>query len=117
MFVKRNAENEIILISKVSIPGIADELIENDAYELVDFLQEEHEITPVVEFRRSDRDLIRVLEDVIDLLTVKGIIQFTDLPKAAQQKLLSRQNIRHRIASLDLLSDDPDAETVNLDMK
>lgn len=116
MFVKRNAENEIILISKVCIPGIADEPIDDDAYELVDFLQDEQANTPVVEFKRSDRDLIRVLEDVIDLLTVKGIIQFTDLPKAAQQKLLSRQTIRHRIATLDLLSDDPDAETVNLDI-
>jgi hypothetical protein len=116
MFVKRNAQNEIILISKISIPGIVDELIDDDSYELVDFLDEEHENTPVVEFKRSDRDLIRVLEDVIDLLTVKGVIQFTDLPKAAQEKLLSRQNIRHRIATLDLLSDDPDTETINLDM-
>lgn len=116
MFVKRNAHNEIVLVSKERIAGVAEEFLDDDSYELVEFIQNEQENSPVVEFKRSDKDLIRVLEDVIDLLTLKGIIQFTDLPEAAQQKLLSRQHIRHRIATLDLVSDNPDEETVNLDL-
>lgn len=116
MFVKRNANAEIVLISKECIPGVAEEYVEPDSQALVDFMQYAKKHSPVVEFQKSDQDLIRVLEDVIDLLTAKGIIQFTDLPQAAQQKLLSRQDIRHRIATLDLVSDNPDDETVNLSL-
>lgn len=42
----------------------------------------------------SDPDLARVLEDVIDLLIDKGLIQFTELPPAAQRKLLTRRSLR-----------------------
>lgn len=42
----------------------------------------------------SDQDMMRVLEDLIDLLTEKRLIQFTELPMAAQKKLLSRKFVR-----------------------
>ncbi|MFD1384862.1 hypothetical protein ACFQ45_15950 [Rhodanobacter aciditrophus] len=42
----------------------------------------------------SDQDMMRVLEDLIDLLSEKRIIQFTELPLAAQKKLLSRKWVR-----------------------
>jgi hypothetical protein len=35
-----------------------------------------------------------VLEDVIDVLITRGVIQFTDLPEAAQSKLLERRETR-----------------------
>lgn len=41
-----------------------------------------------------DLDLVRVLEDVIDLLVVRGVFRFTDLPESAQQKLLYRKTMR-----------------------
>lgn len=43
---------------------------------------------------QSDLALVRVLEDLIDTLIEKGLIQFTDLPPAAQAKLLSRRETR-----------------------
>lgn len=42
----------------------------------------------------SDQDMMRVLEDLIDLLTEKHLIHFTELPMAAQKKLLSRKFVR-----------------------
>lgn len=42
----------------------------------------------------SDSEMMRVLEDLIDLLTEKRLIQFTELPMAAQKKLLSRKWVR-----------------------
>ncbi|MGO3344045.1 MAG: hypothetical protein ACTIM4_01855 [Marinomonas sp.] len=42
----------------------------------------------------SDNDMMRVIEDLIDLLSAKRIIQFTELPMAAQKKLLSRKWVR-----------------------
>ena len=38
--------------------------------------------------------MIRIVEDLIELLIQKNLIMFTDLPNAAQQKILMRNQIR-----------------------
>lgn len=43
---------------------------------------------------QTDTAMARVLEDLIDTLIARGLIQFTDLPQAAQAKLLSRRQTR-----------------------
>ena len=49
----------------------------------------------------SDSDMMRILEDLIDLLSEKRLIQFTELPLAAQKKLLSRKWVRNVHSSTD----------------
>lgn len=50
-------------------------------------------------FARLDADFVRVLEDVIDTLIAKNVLNITDLPAEAQAKLFSRKNFReHRAA-------------------
>ena len=48
----------------------------------------------------SDLELVRVLEDLIAVLIDKRIIMLTDLPKAAQQKLAHRYELRSRLGDL-----------------
>ena len=48
-------------------------------------------------FGRLDADFVRVIEDVIDTLIVKNIINITDLPEQAQAKLFARKSYRERI--------------------
>ena len=48
----------------------------------------------------SDLELVRVLEDLIAVLIDKRIIMLTDLPKAAQQKLAHRYDLRSQLADL-----------------
>ena len=43
---------------------------------------------------QSDAEFIRVLEDLISVLLDKHVLLLTDLPPAAQEKLLHRQKIR-----------------------
>jgi hypothetical protein len=58
---------------------------------------------------QSDTGLARVLEDVIDVLINRGVIQFTDLPDQAQQKLLERRQTRASLANrLQLLPEEGD---------
>ena len=45
----------------------------------------------------ADADFIRVLEDVIDLLIDKAVIQFTELPDPVQNKLLNRRRYREEL--------------------
>jgi hypothetical protein len=48
----------------------------------------------------SDLEIIRVLEDLIDVLIGKGVIVLTDLPEAAQAKLAERRNLRSHLSDL-----------------
>lgn len=49
----------------------------------------------------ADADFIRVLEDVIDLLIHKSVIQFTELPNPVQKKLLNRRRYREELRNSD----------------
>lgn len=59
------------------------------------------------EFTRLDADLIRVIEDVVDVLIDRGLLRLTDLPADAQRKLLTRKGARARLKQgLNLLGSD-----------
>jgi hypothetical protein len=50
-------------------------------------------------FGRLDADFVRVIEDVIDTLILRNIINITDLPDRAQAKLFARKSFRERAGS------------------
>lgn len=54
----------------------------------------------------SDQSMVRVLEDLIDTLIGKNLISFTDLPDAAQAKLLERRSLRRSVNALNLFRND-----------
>lgn len=56
-------------------------------------------------FARLDADFIRVLEDVIEALTDRHVINITDLPDVVQGKLFERRSFRGRRSqrALDLI--------------
>jgi hypothetical protein len=47
-------------------------------------------------FARLDADFVRVIEDVIDTLIARHVINITDLPDQAQAKLFARKSFRDR---------------------
>ncbi len=56
---------------------------------------------------KMDAQFIRVLEDLIDVLVAKGVINLTDLPPEALAKLNQRRRARRRLrGALDLIEDD-----------
>ena len=59
-------------------------------------------------FASLDADFIRVIEDVIDTLISKNVINITDLPVEAQTKLFGRKGYRERATkdALKLFGDD-----------
>jgi hypothetical protein len=58
-------------------------------------------------FSGLDAEFIRVMEDLIDVLTDKNLLRITDLPAEAQRKLLARKDMRKRMkGALDLIGDD-----------
>ena len=96
--------------------GVIDSLHRDRSGGAVEFLDDLHpEVQAFVgrapadaeDFGRLDADFVRVIEDVIDTLIVKNIINITDLPGEAQAKLFARKTFRERVSrnSLRLYSD------------
>lgn len=80
IYVSRDADGRVVGISATPAPGyVAADLQDPDV---------------IAFMAASDLDLVRVLEDLIDLLTAKGVIRFTDLPSDAQRKLTARKSTR-----------------------
>jgi hypothetical protein len=106
MYIKRDRLGQICACSKTPEDDML-EHINDDAAELQEFLQRLK--TPQqVSLEQSDQSMARVLEDVINLLVDKGTIRFTDLPDAAQQKLLNRRELRDQRQGINLLDDGDD---------
>ncbi|MHA1597385.1 MAG: tryptophan synthase subunit beta like protein [Alphaproteobacteria bacterium] len=112
-FVKRNAEGKILAIYGSAIQDGLHEIRADDV-ELIEFLAKgDPDAVAQKEMIESDLGLARVLEDLIDLLIEKGTFRFTDLPDAAQRKLLSRRGLRKEFAYVETLfgkQDDGDSE-------
>jgi hypothetical protein len=61
------------------------------------------------ELLRSDLEMIRVYEDLTDILINKRIVVLTDFPPAAQEKLMRRKRLRSSLSAI------TDALTQNVD--
>lgn len=105
MFIKRDMHGRIVGVCEIQ-SGEFNEHVTQDSSELLLFLKGKSKDLSINPLESSDTDLARVLEDLIDILTERGIIHFTDLPTAAQTKLNSRQAIRKIKNSLDLLDNE-----------
>jgi hypothetical protein len=103
-YVKRDEAGQIISVS-LSQESEEQEFIDADNAQLAAFFEDAR--ASADSLRESDSDLVRVLEDLIEMLTAKGIILFTELPESAQQKILLRKQLRKdRSNALDLLGDE-----------
>ena len=65
------------------------------------------------ELRHSDLGMVRVYEDLIEILIRKHHISITELPLAAQEKFLRRKELRAAVSSLTSLLDS-DVDTTPL---
>ncbi|MFP4252569.1 MAG: tryptophan synthase subunit beta like protein [Guyparkeria sp.] len=103
--MKRDPSGEIVAIGREPEPGMAEEVAFGDPG-VQRFLDPSRGAEPeaVAEaLQRSDAELVRVVEDLAHLLIEKGVIKFTELPTAAQRKLLDRRRLRRDRKALDLI--------------
>jgi hypothetical protein len=54
----------------------------------------------LAKLKNSDLELVRVLEDLVDVLVNRGVIRYTDLPEAARNKLYARADARTKLDGL-----------------
>jgi len=101
-YVSRNAGGQVSGIFLNSQPN-ATEFLPNDHPDILMFfggtLPENMDRAALSNLSLSDLGLIRVIEDVVDLLIHKNIFTFTELPEKTREKILNRKGARSRLAS------------------
>jgi hypothetical protein len=94
-YVRRNPQGEVTSLHRHAEAGTS-EFLSDDHAEVRAFLGQPSGGDSGEGFARLDADFVRVLEDVIDTLVAKNLINITDLPPEAQAKLFSRKSFRER---------------------
>jgi hypothetical protein len=98
----RNADGTIRSLSRE--PQAGSETLDERSSDVQQFLKSGPDEPS---FDAADADFVRVIEDLIDTLILKNVIRHTDLPAAAQRKLMLRKGLRNRMqGALNLLGDD-----------
>jgi hypothetical protein len=103
-YVRRDAQGALLSLHRQA-EGDATAWLADDDAQVLAFLGRQQ----AGGFQQLDADFIRVLEDLIDLLIDKRVINMTDLPAAARDKLAARRGHRRPTAlhALNLLGDAP----------
>lgn len=99
-YVMRNASGLIIAVLSEEVEGA--EMVSSNDPGLQTFLQSDSpEQRAQRELMESDFALIRVIEDLINVLIENGAIRFTDFPEPVQKKLLARSGLRKEFSYVD----------------
>ena len=109
-YVQRNQAGSIVSLTALPVSDKDQFVLPSDP-EVIHFLS--HPMVgdiksekPAMELFAADLKMIRVVEDLIDLLTAKGIIMFSELPAVAQEKILCKKTVREQFTSSDILVDE-----------
>lgn len=98
-YVARDKEGSIVAIFDRPHPA-APEMMNEDDPELVAFVTGGKTDEALRSYlQESEGDLLRILEDLINVLIENNLVLLTDFPDHAQRKLMRRQGIRQKLQS------------------
>lgn len=105
-YVERNQQGKIVSVRRdANMPGMEFKQSVDD--EILEFLGREETNDSLIRLLAStDVGVMRILEDLINLLVNKNIIMSTEFPEDAQKKLRQRQQMRQRISKETFIVDD-----------
>ncbi len=95
IYVERNEQGNITSLSLTS--STTNEEISVGSPELIEFIKHApncDELTSLV-LNRLDLDMVRVIEDLLDIMIDRDLLRFTDLPIPVQDKLMFKRKIRN----------------------
>ena len=105
-YVQRDAQGALVRVEAIAFTE-STETLPADHHEIQAWYANEVVETSLAQLKQSDLEMIRVLDDLIQVLTSKGVIRITDLPPAAQAKFLERTQARAALGGLsELINDD-----------
>ena len=105
-YVQRDQYNALVRVEAQAFSE-ATETLPADHHEIQAWFADDQIENSLKQLKSSDLEMIRVLDDLIHVLTSKGVIRITDLPPAAQAKFLERTQARAALGGLsELINDD-----------
>jgi hypothetical protein len=107
-YVQRNTEGQLMRVEAEAYAD-ATETLPADHPDLQAWFASEvmaTSLTQLKQLKQLKLEMIRVLDDLIQVLIGKGVIMVTDLPAAAQAKLMDRSQAREALGGLSYLIDD-----------
>ncbi len=106
LYVERDEKKSIIAIHTSPQPQANEQKSIMDE-EILAFLDNSLDTQPWTHLLSiTDIGVIRVLEDLIDVLVSKNVIMITDLPEGARQKILERKTARQKIDNPGIMVED-----------
>ena len=103
LFIERGKDGKIIALHNAPSPGAMEAKSMLDE-EVLTFFNNTDSWKHMMAM--SDLATVRILEDLIDILIHKNLINFTELPEHAQKRLRERKELREKIVSQNLLVED-----------
>ncbi len=109
-YVMRDGDGRVVAVSETPLAEGGEFAVIGDP-ELLAFLGRTlpGEAEP---FLVSDLALIRVIEDVVEVLVRRNLLALTDLPAAAQEKLLGRRAMRGWLAGISGMVGEDDGKVI-----
>ncbi len=99
-YVERDADDNVIGLFLKPTASAA-EALSFDHPDILAFLSpEHHQDDDAQDLLLSDLSMARVIEDLIEILINKNVLMLTELPEAAQTKILTRKSIRDKFAKV-----------------
>ncbi|BBP42309.1 hypothetical protein [Thiosulfativibrio zosterae] len=96
IYIKRSAEGSIANIYFSPADGLEEvNLFDPELKMFLDNAQNDALVKKILE--KLDLDMVRVIEDMLDLMMAKNLIRFTDLPLPVQNKLLFKRSVRQSL--------------------
>jgi hypothetical protein len=107
VYVQRDAEGRLLRVEHKPFTDMSETLAVGNE-ELHAWLEKREDVHERLEkLKSSDLELVRVLEDLVDVLVNRGVVRYTDLPEAAREKLHERAEARAKLGGLSgLLGDE-----------
>lgn len=106
IYIERNAQGEIGSLH--FSPADHREEIDIDDPKLSEFIRASDNSEELIQsvLDSLDKDMVRVIEDLIDILIDRNLILFTDLPEPVQNKLIFKKKIRNLSSDAFLLEEE-----------
>lgn len=106
-YINRNEHGDVSQLLDEPNKG-GSEWLEVDHPDVIEFLQQPSQANELKKsLSSSDSEMVRVVEDLVDMLMEKQVFVFTELPEAVQDKLNKRKKLRHDVNALsNLIGDD-----------
>ncbi|GGK02881.1 tryptophan synthase subunit beta [Pseudomonas matsuisoli] len=104
-YVERDSAGHLARVEALPFDGMT-EILASDSQEVATWQASRSAESSLEKLKSSDLEMVRVLEDLIQTLISKGVIMITDLPPAAQTKLLNRRQARENLGGIHRLIND-----------